>query len=151
MIDFQKIHQLYDDCKFDEAFLEVSRQLDKFPGNVQLKVLWAGLAQLQENPSHSLDEIKRVIQEAMELDDESPIATMEMGHYLNAVEDNVEAAEKMFCKAVHQAKQILIYALLGQAACLLELGKSADIIREAADLLEKEISNESGTIWKNSD
>ena len=48
---------------FDAAMVEVERMQKTWPGNGQLRILWACLVQLQENPTHSLDDAKRALQD----------------------------------------------------------------------------------------
>lgn len=47
------------DKQYDAALRDVDDMLKSWPGNSQLHVLWASLVQLQDEPSHTLDEAKQ--------------------------------------------------------------------------------------------
>ena len=59
----------------------------------------------------------------MVLQKEYPAGHIELGHYLDAVDDNPEEAVKAFAEGVNAARGFLIDGLLGQATALVQLGK----------------------------
>ena len=81
------VSRLWQQKKYDAAFDQIEELLKVWPGNAHLHVLWASLVQLQENPKHDLDEVKQALQRAVELDKGSPAAAIELGHFLDNVED----------------------------------------------------------------
>ena len=81
------VARLWEEEYYDEALAEVEALLESWPGNPHLHVLKASLVQLQDDPKYDLEEVKQALQRAVELDKESPTASIELGHYL----DNVEA------------------------------------------------------------
>jgi predicted Zn-dependent protease len=119
----------WDANQYDQALVRVEELLSAWPGNSQLYILWAGLVQLQENPTHTLDEAKKALQHAVDLDRNSPAGMIELGHFLDAVEDNPQAASRAFAEGVLVARRSLIEGLLGQARALLQLNKREEALR----------------------
>ena len=72
------VARLWDEQKYDKALHEVESLMQAWPGNAHLPILWASLVQLVESPRHQLDEAKLALQQAMELDKDSPAAAIEM-------------------------------------------------------------------------
>jgi hypothetical protein len=68
------------------------------------------------------------LQTAAALDESSPAAPIELGHFLDAVEDDPQAASKAFSDGIRTARRLLIDALLGQARALLQLNKREEAI-----------------------
>jgi tetratricopeptide (TPR) repeat protein len=104
-------------------------------------VVWARLVQLQEKSTYPLGDAKRALQQALELDRQAPAAAIELGHYLDNVEDDPQAATKTFAQAIATARQLLIEGLLGQAHALIQLDRREDAVRclvEAHQLAEAE-------------
>jgi len=109
--------------QYDVALSDVEELLKSWPGNAQLHILWANLVQLQEDPTYSLAEVKKALQRTADLDPNSPAGNIELGHYLDAVEDNPQAASKVFSEGIRSARQLLIDGLLGQARAFVQLDK----------------------------
>lgn len=128
-----RIQKLWDEKKYDQALSQTEELRAEWPGNAKLLVLWASLVQLQEEPEHSLDDAKAALQIALELDEDSPAAAIELGHFLDAVEDEPRAAAKVFAVAAQSARQLLTEALLGQAKALLQVGKRSEAIALLAE------------------
>lgn len=123
-----KVQGLMAESQYDTALCQVEELLARWPGNSQLHILWATLVQLHDAPAHTLDDAKRALQTAVALDESSPAAPIELGHFLDAVEDNPQAASKAFADAIRAARRLLIDALLGQARALLQLNKREEAI-----------------------
>jgi hypothetical protein len=123
-----RVQRHWQEKEYDLALKEVEGLLDRWPGNAQLQTLWASLVQLQEEPTHSLSEVKTALQQAMDLDEHSPAAAIELGHYLDAVEDDPEAAARVFSEAGRAARRLLIEALVGQTRALLQLDKREEAV-----------------------
>jgi tetratricopeptide (TPR) repeat protein len=123
-----KVQGLIAEKEYDVALGQLEDMLVRWPGNPRLHILWATLVQLQESPTHTLDEAKHALQSAALLDENSPAAGIELGHFLDAVEDNPQAAAKVFSEAVRTGRRLLIDALLGQARILLELNRREEAI-----------------------
>lgn len=121
-----KVWRHWQDRQYDAALGGVEELLKSWPGNAHLYVIWASLVQLQEHPSHSLEEAKKALQQAAELDKKAPAAAIELGHYLDAVEDNPQAAVRAFAEGIGTARRLLIDGLLGQARALVQLDKRAE-------------------------
>lgn len=106
------------------ALAEVDRLLQLYCDNPHLLVLRGQLIQLQDDGgTPTLEDAKVAFQRAAALDEQSPAALIELGHYVFAVEDDAEAASKHFHKAITLCKALLKEALLGQASALSELGR----------------------------
>jgi hypothetical protein len=75
------------------------------------------------------------LQQAIELDRTSPAGAIELGHFLDAVEDNPRAASKAYSEGVAGARQLLIEGLIGQAKALLQLDKSEGALRCLLEVL----------------
>jgi tetratricopeptide (TPR) repeat protein len=118
-----QVFRSWEDKQYDAARREVEELLQSWPGNAPLHTLWASLVQLQDDPGDSLDEVKKALQRAVDLDQDSPAGAIELGHYLDAVEDNPRAASKAFAAGIASARRLLIDGLLGQARALLQLDK----------------------------
>lgn len=123
------VRALQSDEKYDRALKRVEEMQKTWPGNAHLLVLWARLVQLQEEPTHSLNEVKRSLQQAIELDKDSPEAAFELGYFLDSVEDDPNSAAKAFAQGIASARHHLIEGLLGQAKSLIQLDRREDAIR----------------------
>src|SRR6266511_2131959 len=106
-----KVSQLWEVQDYDTALAEVESLLKSWPGNAHLHILWASLVQLQEDPKHGLDEARQALQQAAEFDKGSPAAAIELGHFLDNVEDDPHAAAKAYAEGVTAARQLLIDGL----------------------------------------
>jgi tetratricopeptide (TPR) repeat protein len=129
------VFQLWKKQAYDEAFAVVASMLESWPGNAQLHLLWASLVQLQENPQQDLEEVKQALQQAVELDRDSPAATIELGHFLDNVEDDPQAASKAYAEGVAAARRLLIDGLLGQAKALRQMNKREEFLRCLLEVL----------------
>ena len=116
------------DEDYGAAFAEVESLLKIWPGNAHLHILWAGLLQLQDDPRHDLDEAKRALQQAVELDEGSPAAAIELGHFLDTVVDDPHAASKAYAEGVAAARHLLVEGLIGQAEVFRKLEKRAEFL-----------------------
>jgi hypothetical protein len=129
------VARLWDQKDYDAALAEVEALRAVWPGNAHLYVLWASLVQLQEDPKHDLDEVKQALQQAIEFDKSSPAAAIELGHFLDNVEDDPQAAAKAYADGVGAARQLLIEGLIGQAKALRQLGKMQEFHRCVRELI----------------
>lgn len=129
------VNRLWEEKDYDTALAEVEGLLKVWPGNARLHILWASLVQLQEDPKYSLDDAKKALQQAVELDQSSPAGAIELAHFLDAVEDNPQAACKSYTEGVAVARQLLIGGLMGQAKALLQLDKRDDCIESLMEVL----------------
>ncbi len=109
--------------------------LKVWSGNAHLHILWASLVQLQEDPKHSLDEARQSLEQAVELDRSSPAAAIELGYFLDNVEDNPQAAFRVYAEGVAIARKHLIDGLIGQAKALLQLNKREEFLRCLLEVL----------------
>jgi tetratricopeptide (TPR) repeat protein len=130
-----KVSRLWEEKNYDAALAEVESLLEVWPGNAHLHVLWANLVQLQEDPKHDLDEARQALQQAIELDRSSPASAIELGHFLDSVEDDPQAAVKAYGEGVATARQQLIEGLIGQAKALLQLNKREEFLRCLLEVL----------------
>jgi len=133
---FEEVQRLMASDKFDAALRKVESLMVAWPGNAHLHVLWATLAQLQENPKGGLDEVRQSLEEAVELDQGSPAAALEFGYYLDNVEDAPEAAIEVFTSAVSNARRLLTEGLIGQARALIQLGKWQEVSQCLEELFQ---------------
>jgi lipopolysaccharide biosynthesis regulator YciM len=129
------VSRLWEEKDYDTALAEVESLLKIWPGNAHLHVLWASLVQLQEDPKHDLDEAKQALQRAVELDKGSPAAAIELGHFLDNVEDDPQAAAKAYAEGVTTARQLLIEGLIGQANAFRQLEKKEEFRRCLLEVL----------------
>jgi tetratricopeptide (TPR) repeat protein len=129
------VSRLWEEKDYDTAFAEVESLLKVWPGNAHLHILWARLVQLQEDPKHNLDEARRALQQAAELDKDFPAGAIELGYFLDNVEDNPQAASKAFAEGIPPARQLLIEGLIGQARALLQLDKREEFLRCLSEVL----------------
>ena len=129
------ISRRWQEKDYDTAFAEVESLLEIWPGNAHLHILWASLVQLQENPKHDLDEAKQALQQAIEFDKGSPAAALELGRFLDNVEDDPRAASKAYAEGVATARQMLIDGLIGQAKVFRQLSKRTEFLRCLLELL----------------
>jgi tetratricopeptide (TPR) repeat protein len=129
------VSRLWAENRYDAALAQVEAALKVWPGNAHLHILWASLVQLQEDPKHSLDKAKKALQQAIDLDPTSPAGAIELGHFLDAVEDNPRAASRAYADGVAAARQSLIEGLIGQAKTFLQLGKREDALKCLVEVL----------------
>ena len=129
------ISRLWEEEDYATAFVEVESLLELWPGNAHLHILWASLVQLQEDPQHDLDEAKQALQQAVELDKGSPAAAIELGHFLDKVEDDPLAASKAYAEGVATARHLLIEGLIGQAKVFRQLDKKEEFLRCLLEVL----------------
>jgi tetratricopeptide (TPR) repeat protein len=135
------------DEQYDVALREVDDLLKSCPGNPQLLILWASLVQLQDKPTHTLEDAKQALQRAHDLDRNAPTGVIELGHFLDNVEDDPRAASKAFAEGILSARRLLIDGLLGQARALLQLGKREEALQclmEALYLASRDHAAEKG-------
>ncbi len=123
------ISRLWERKNYDAALAEVDAALKLWPGNAHLHVLWARLVQLQENSKNDLAEVKQALRQAVQLDTASPAAAIELGHFLDNVEDDPQAASTAFGEGVAAARQLLIEGLIGQAKAFRQLNKRKECLR----------------------
>lgn len=141
-----EVLSLLEEERFDKALKRLEDLKNRWPGNAQLYILWARVVQLQDESAHSLGEAKRALQQAIEFDKQSPAATIELGYFLDNVEDNPQGAAKVFAQGVSAARGLLIEGLLGEARSLIQLNRREDAVRclvEAHQLADAERSS-----WK---
>ena len=129
------VNRLWADQDYDQALAEVESLLKAWPGNGHLHILFASLVQLQEDPKHSLDEAKQALRQAIDLDKSSPAGPIELGHFLDTVEDNPQAASKSYAEGVAAARQRLIEGLMGQAKVFLQLERTEDCLQSLLEVL----------------
>ena len=129
------VSRLWEEKNYDKALSEVESLLKIWPGNAHLYVLWASLVQLQDHPTASLNEAKLALQQAFELDRDSPASAIELGNFLDSVEDDPQAASKVFAEGVAVARQLLIDGLIGQAKALRQLDKREEFHRCLLEVL----------------
>jgi tetratricopeptide (TPR) repeat protein len=115
--------------EYDKALAEVETLLETWPGNPHLHVLRASLLQLQEEPKYDLEDAKRALRQAVDLDKGSPAAWIELGHFLDNVDDDPEAAVNAYAQGVEAARQLLIDGLIGQAKAYRQLDKKEGLFR----------------------
>jgi hypothetical protein len=120
------VSRLWEAKDYDAALAEVESLLATWPGNAHLHVLQASLIQLQEDPKYDLAEVKSLLRHAVELDRGSSAAAIELGHFLDTVEDDPQAAVKAYAEGVSTARNLLIDALIGRAKAFLQLGKRSE-------------------------
>jgi len=123
------VSRLWEAEDYDAALAEVESSLKTWPGNAHLHVLWASLVQLQEDPKHDLEDAKLALQQAVELDKGSPAAAIELGHFLDNVEDDPHAASKAYAEGAAAARRLLIEGLIGQAKAFRQLEKREEFLR----------------------
>lgn len=123
------VSRLWEEADFDAALAEVESLVKTWPGNAHLLILWASLVQLQEDPKHDLNEARQALQQAVELDKGSAAAAIELGHFLDSVEDDPHAASKAYADGVATARQLLIEGLIGQARVFRQLEKREEFLR----------------------
>lgn len=129
------ISRLWEEQEYDTAFAEVESLRKVWPGNAHLHILWASLVQLQQDSQHSLDEAKQALQHAVELDKDSSAGAIELGHFLDNVEDDPQAAVRAYAEGVAVARQQLIDGLIGQAKAFRQLDKREEFRRCLLEVL----------------
>ena len=129
------VMRLWEEKDYDDALAEVESLLEVWPGNGRLHILWASLVQLQDDPKDSLREAKQALQRAVELDKASPAGSIELGHFLDAVEDKPQAAFRAYTEGVTAARRLLIEGLIGQAKALRQLDKQEEFFNCLLELL----------------
>ncbi len=130
-----QISRLWAEQDYDAALSNVEDLSSQWPGNAHLRVLWSNLIQLQHKPQHDLSEARQALRQAIDLDETSPEAAIELGHYLHNVEDNARGAAKAFSAAAANARSLLVEALVGEARALIELGKKEDARHRLLEVL----------------
>jgi len=121
---------------FPAALTKIEEMRGTWPGNSHLWILWASAVQLQEDTAHSLDDAKRALQVACEFDKTSPAGPIELGYFLDTVEDDPAAGAESFAAGAALARQLLCEALIGQAKTLLQLGKREDSLACLLEFLQ---------------
>lgn len=129
------VSRLWGKKDYDRALAEVETLLETWPGNPHLHVLKANLVQLQDEPKYDLDEVRQALQLAIELDQESPAASIELGHFLDNVDDDPKAAASTFGGGVAAARHLLIEGLIGQAKAYRQLGREEEFKRCLLEIL----------------
>src|SRR5438128_3006103 len=115
--------------RYGRALAEVDRLLKQWPNNPHLLIMQGNLIQLQDdNEGPTLKDAKLALRHAVDLDEESPRALIELGHFLYACEDDAKAAAKCFAKAIRLCKRQLKEALTEQAKVLSELERRSEAL-----------------------
>ncbi len=122
------VSRLWKQREYDRALGEVESALKVWPGNAHLRILWASLVQLQEDPGHDLDEAKEALKEAIQLDPGSPAAAIELGHFLDNVEDDPQGASRTYADGIATARRRLIDGLIGQAKAFKQLNRRKEFL-----------------------
>ena len=133
--NLSRVTELRDAGQFDQALREVEALLRNWPGNAHLHLLRASLVQLQEEPRHELDEAKAALESAVALEGDSPAAAIELGYFLDHVEDAPAAASGAFAAAIAAARKLLIDALVGQARALQQQNRREETLLLLAEAL----------------
>jgi len=111
------------------ALTETDRLLTEWPDNPQLLTMRGNLIQLQDDDATpTLEDARLSLERAVDLDEESPAAHIELAHYLFALEDDNKAAARCFDKAVSLAKRLLKEALRGKAAVLADMERRPEAL-----------------------
>src|ERR1700730_16962123 len=106
--ELEKIRRLCDARRFDRAFAEMDRVLKHWPDNPHALVLWANLLQLQEEDiGPPLEEAKKALLKATDLDEQGPMPLIELGQFLFALDNDARGAGKCFDKAIALCKRLL--------------------------------------------
>ncbi len=132
--DLSSVSRLWGEKRYDEALSEVESLLKAWPGNAHLHILWASLVQLQDKPKNSLDEAKQALQRAIDLDETSPVGSIELGFFLDAMADDPKAASRAFAEGISVARRLLMEGLIGQAKALQQLGRPKELARCLSEL-----------------
>lgn len=113
--------------RYDRALAEAEHLLQDWPDHPVLLGRKGQMLQLQDSPRESvLDDAKAALMRAAEVDNQSPAAWIELGHFLYAVEDDAKAASECFRKAIELGNRLLADALIGQAGVFSELDRKSD-------------------------
>ena len=97
--------------RYERALSAVNRLLKDWPDNPQLLIQWGNLIQLQsDEPGATLDEAQAALHRAVDLDEESPSAWKELGHFLSAVEDDAPGTSRCFDKTISLCRGMLAEA-----------------------------------------
>jgi tetratricopeptide (TPR) repeat protein len=134
--EIAQVRKLWHQLHYDEAIAKIEELRAEYPGNPQLLVMWASLLQLQEVPDRPLDDAKEALRQAIDFDESSPAAAIELGHFIDAVEDDPKAAATAYSQAALQAKKLLIDALIGQSKSLLQLDRRLAAVRCLLEALQ---------------
>src|SRR5262245_36923902 len=128
-----RIRKAWRTGRYERALEEVERLLSSWPDNPSLLRMRAELVQLQEETKHRLVDVRADLERAVALNEESPAALIELGHFLSTVEDNPAAASRCFGKAITLCRRFLTEALLAQADTLLEIDRKPDALAHLAE------------------
>ncbi len=111
-----KARRLWRDKRFDEALAAVNQLLEDWPNNAHLLIMRADLIRLQadEDGQPTLEDAKADLERATSLDEDSPSALIELGHFAYAIEDDSETASKRFQEAIQLCRSLLQEALIGR-------------------------------------
>jgi tetratricopeptide (TPR) repeat protein len=116
-------------ARYARALSAANRLLKDWPDNSSLLTMWGNLVQLQSGESApTLDEAQAGLRRAVELDEDSPGAWKELGHFLSAVEDDARGASRCFDKTISLCKRLLAEALLANAQSLTELERREEAL-----------------------
>lgn len=118
-----RIRRAWRDGERRRAFDEVNRALEIHPDNPKLLIMRAALLLLQDDDEDlpPLNASKEDLEHALEFDDESIDALIDLGHFVSVHEDDAREAAKHFDKAVHLSVDMLTRALVGLAEAQFEL------------------------------
>ena len=133
--DLAKIARFWEAADYDAALDRVEEARKAWPGNAHFQILWASLVQLQDDPKHTLDEAKQAIQQAVEWDETSPAGSIELGHFLDRVENDPDGATQAYARGIALARNLLIDGLIGQAQALLQVDRADEAFRHVLELL----------------
>jgi tetratricopeptide (TPR) repeat protein len=116
------------------AMTAVDSLRQHYPHNAHVQTLWGNLVQLQEDTLYSLADAKQALETAVVLDQESPQPLLELGYYLQQVEDNPQRALEVFVQSVQLSRQAFLAGLMAQAKLYQELGQDDELHQCCAEL-----------------
>jgi tetratricopeptide (TPR) repeat protein len=113
---------------YEQALAEVERLLEAWPNLPPLLTMRGNLIQLLESPSASLDDARDALQRAVDLDPGAPAAWLELGHFLDAVDDDPAKAAQCFDKTIELTQRLLLEGLLAKARALSQQDKKPEAL-----------------------
>lgn len=122
-----KLEGLHARGDYEATYTSLSELVAAWPGAAALLIRRGRVGQLRDEGS--LEAIRDDLETAAALDPDSAAARLELGHFEYAVEDDPAAGLAAFEEAARLAGEQHLEALIGQARCLVELGRLADARR----------------------
>ncbi|MFT0214073.1 hypothetical protein VQ643_15970 [Pseudomonas sp. F1_0610] len=123
-----KIFKEMKEKNYDEALSLIKELEENTKLNSSMLAVKGMCMQGSDSESYSLDDIRNIHQEAVDMDPFNVNALIELAYFYYAIDDDAKKAENYFATAIEKARARITEAVIGRAKCIAEITSSKDAI-----------------------